>query len=81
VREGYRVVAFVHDEVVIELADDADHAAEAKRVEQIMNSSMESVTGNVPVACEYVLCRRWSKNAKTVFDQSGRLAPWEAEPS
>ena len=77
VRVGYRVVAFVHDEVLIELPEDADHAAEAKRVETIMNRAMGRVTGGVPVATEYALCRRWSKDAKAVFSRGGRLLPWE----
>ena len=77
-RERYRVVAFIHDEVVIELPEDADHAAEALRVEQIMNRSMEQVTGEVPVACEYALSRRWSKKAKAVFNDD-RLVPWEED--
>jgi hypothetical protein len=79
IREGYRVVAFIHDEVVIEVPENADHATEARRVEEIMNRSMEEVTGNVPVACEYALSRRWSKKAKAVFDPDGRLIPWEAD--
>ena len=77
VRAGYRVVAFVHDEVVIELPQDADHAAEALRVESIMNRAMESLTGGVPVECEYALARCWSKEAKAVFDAEGRLIPFE----
>jgi hypothetical protein len=81
IRTGYRVVAFVHDEVVIELPEDVDHAAEARRVESIMNRAMESVTGNVPASCEYALCRRWSKKARAVFDGDGRLLPWEDGPS
>jgi hypothetical protein len=66
----------VHDEILIELPEDADHAAEARRVESIMNREMQRVTGTVPVACEYALARRWSKKAKAVFED-GRLIPWE----
>ena len=76
-RAGYRVVAFVHDEVLIELPEDADHAAEARRVESIMNRAMEVVTGDVPVAVEYALSRVWSKKSKAVFDDRGRLLPCE----
>jgi DNA polymerase family A len=80
-RAGYRVVAFIHDEVVIEIPEDADHAAEARRVESIMNRAMEVVTGEVPVAVEYALSRRWSKQAKAVFDAEGRLLPYEIDPT
>ena len=77
IRDGYRVVAFVHDEVVIELPEDVNHASEARRIEAFMNLSMQCVTGNVPVTCEYALCRRWSKKAKACFGDDGRLVPWE----
>jgi hypothetical protein len=79
VREGYRVVAFIHDEFVIELPEGADHTAEARKVEAILNTSMERVTGGVPVACEYALARRWSKRAKATYDEVGRLIPCEVE--
>ena len=43
-----------------------------------MNLSIERVaTGNVPVTCEYAMCRRWSKKAKSRFDCDRRLVPWE----
>jgi hypothetical protein len=79
IRAGFRVVAFIHDEIVIELPEEGvDHAAEARRIEDIMNRSMERVTGTVPVACEYALCRRWSKAAKAVF-RDGKLVPCEID--
>ena len=40
--------------------------------------SMERVTGDVPVACEYALSRRWSKKAKAVF-RDGKLVPCEID--
>ena len=58
----------------------ADHAAEALRIATIINRAMESVTGNVPSGCEYALSRRWSKKAKAVYDDGGRLIPWEEAP-
>jgi hypothetical protein len=79
VRAGYRVVAFIHDEFVIELPEEADHGAEAARIESILNRFMESVTGGVPVDCEYALSRRWSKKAKAVF-LDDRLIPYEGDP-
>ena len=79
-RAGYRVVAFVHDEVVVELSEEGvDHLAEARRVESILNRAMEKVTGAVPVACEFALARRWSKKAKAVYTPDGRLVPCEID--
>jgi hypothetical protein len=77
VRAGYRVVAFVHDEFVIELPAGGDHADEAQRVEAMVCSAMSSVVnGTVPVKAEYVLSTCWSKDAKQIFDEQGRLLPW-----
>ncbi len=80
VAAGYRVVAFIHDEVLIELPADADHTAKAKEIDTIMCESMREVTGAVPIACgEPVLMKRWSKDAKAVYDSSENLLVWEPD--
>lgn len=78
VREGYRVAGFVHDEVLVELPDRGGYVdlAEARSVEEIMCRSMAEVTGSIPVACEYSLSSRWSKDAKPVIE-GNRLYPWD----
>ncbi len=76
-RAGYRVVAFLHDEVLVELPADADHDAEAKRVVRIMCENMRKVTGAVPIECgEPVLMTRWAKDAEPVYDEQGKLTAW-----
>lgn len=80
VAAGYRVVAFIHDEVLIDLPVDADHTSEAKRIDGILCSAMAEVTGNVPVECgETPLTERWSKDAKAVYDDRGRLIVWRPD--
>jgi len=67
VMEGYRIVAFVHDEIVIEV--DADKAVEAeKKIQQIMIEEMERVLtapnetkAAVPVKCESAFADAWGK--------------------
>jgi hypothetical protein len=74
---GYRVVGFVHDEFIVELRADADHASEARRIESLVVGAMSSVIdGLLPVQAEYALSTCWSKKAKTVFDAGKRLLPW-----
>ncbi|MEI6236444.1 MAG: hypothetical protein WCT04_25590, partial [Planctomycetota bacterium] len=73
-REGFRVVNFIHDEVLVEFPIDADHNTLAQRVEKIMIEEMQSVVSDVPVTCEYALMRRWYKGAKSVIE-NGRLVP------
>lgn len=75
IREGFNPVAFVHDEVVIEVEEGANHAALARQVEGILNGEMESVCGSVPIGSEYALARCWSKGASAKFDEEGRLIP------
>jgi DNA adenine methylase len=83
VREGFRVVAFVHDEVLVELPDEGGHVSEGevRRVEGLLCREMEGVlVGGIPVACESALCRRWDKKARLVV-RDGKAFPWEPEPA
>lgn len=76
---GFRSVAFVHDEVLIELPINSDHTAQAARIDKILCNAMRELTGSVPIACEYALCDRWYKEAVAVFDEDGRLQRWQPE--
>ena len=78
-KAGYRAVAFVHDEVLIELPKAANHTEEAKRIDVILCGSMEQLTGSIPIACEYALADRWYKQAEAVFDSKGELTLWNPE--
>jgi DNA polymerase I-like protein with 3'-5' exonuclease and polymerase domains len=73
---GYRVVAFIHDEFVIEVPADADHTREAERINTICCSSMQRLVGDIPIACEYSLADRWYKQATAVRDSAGNLIAW-----
>jgi DNA polymerase I-like protein with 3'-5' exonuclease and polymerase domains len=78
VKEGFRVVGFVHDEVIIELPDEGGHVSEAKvrRVEEVLCGKMAEVLGcDIPVGCEAVLSRRWSKKARLIV-RDGKVHPW-----
>jgi len=75
---GFRIVAFVHDEIVLEgpesRANDAAH-----RLQEIMEQEMNTFTPDCPTPAEPVVTRVWSKAAKQVWDGSGNLVPWEPE--
>jgi DNA polymerase I-like protein with 3'-5' exonuclease and polymerase domains len=61
IREGFRVVAFIHDEVLVEVPE-ASAQEQAKRVEEILVQEMESVLlGRVPVGCEWSVGNAWTK--------------------
>jgi hypothetical protein len=78
IKEGYPVIGFIHDEVLVALPSATGVIAveEAEKVIAIMCRSMEVVTGNVPVACKYTWSRRWSKDAKAIV-RDGQLIAWE----
>ena len=74
---GFRVVGFVHDEILVELPDQGGYVDRAivESVVQIMRESMEEMTYGIPVTCEYALCDRWSKNAELIVD-GDKVRPW-----
>lgn len=75
---GSRPVAFIHDELLMEHPE--DKAAEAAaRVAEIMVAVACEWTPDVPHSVEPTLMRCWEKEAKPVFDDDGKLIPWDAE--
>ena len=78
-KTGYRVVAFIHDEFIIELSklDKMDQAA--ADIERICSDSMQPFVPGIPVPCEFALCDRWQKGAEAVFDDAGRLQVWQPD--
>jgi DNA polymerase I-like protein with 3'-5' exonuclease and polymerase domains len=81
VKEGFRVVGFVHDEILVELPDEGGYVPEAKvrRVEEVMCRQMGQVlVGDIPVGCEAALSERWSKKARLIVKE-GKVYPWRPE--
>jgi DNA polymerase I-like protein with 3'-5' exonuclease and polymerase domains len=76
-KAGYRVVAFIHDEFIIELSrlDDINQAA--ADIQRICSGSMQPFVPGIPVPCECALTERWDKRAEAVRDDAGRLQVWE----
>ncbi len=76
VKAGFRVVGFVHDEVLVELpaAGGSVRADVIERVTEIMCREMERVLGDVPAACQYALGRSWAKGVAPEV-RNGRVSP------
>jgi DNA adenine methylase len=82
VREGFQVVAFLHDEVIIELPDEGGYVSldEVRRVEHIMIDEMQKVLcGGIPVAVESGLMYRWQKGAEMRVD-GNKAYPLDSPP-
>ena len=70
-------IAFVHDEVLIELPDEGGYVSKAMvdRIIGILRSEMQSVLGgDLPVECESALSTCWSKDAKLI-ERTARSIP------
>lgn len=77
---GARLVAFVHDEFILE-ADDGPKAHDvAQALAQAMADGANVYLPDVPIPVSRlkpVLMRRWSKAAEQRFNEQGRLIAWE----
>ena len=71
---GSRLMAFPHDETIIEIPEEKGHEA-AHRQAAIMVAEMRKVTPDVKVKAEPALMRNWWKAAEPVY-VDGRLVPW-----
>jgi hypothetical protein len=81
VRRGWRVVGFIHDEVLVEVPEGCDYDEKAGELVDVLVTSMRRVCPNVNVECgDPVVMTRWSKDAEPVRDELQRLRPWSPEP-
>lgn len=80
-RAGYRIVNFVHDQVLVEVPAKSDLKRHAERVRRLMIKGMRFVVPNVRVDVSYAATDRWYKDAEAVFDKSGKkLLLWSPQP-
>ena len=61
VREGYRPIIFVHDEVILEIPDDKNREAVARQIDAIMIDEMQRVINDVSIRVEGRFMERWKK--------------------
>ena len=74
---GSRPVNFVHDEVILEVDDDAYAHDKAMELGRVMIAGANEFLPDVPSRAEPLLARCWSKLAKPTYDANKRLIPWE----
>jgi DNA polymerase I-like protein with 3'-5' exonuclease and polymerase domains len=75
-RNGFRIVNFIHDQVLIEVPVDRATEQLAEQVSQIMVQSMKEVVPDVQVKVDWKYRKRWSKSKEdeVVFDCSQKAA-------
>lgn len=74
---GARLVAFIHDEIIIESPEASARGAAAALTEIMVREFATKATPDVPITAEAHMMRRWYKDAKPVYDAGGGLVPWE----
>ena len=72
---GSRVVAFIHDEYLLEVPEEGAHEC-AMEVKRIAEERANLWTPDVPNHVEPIVSRIWSKRAEQRWEK-GRLVPWE----
>ena len=72
---GCRPICFIHDEILLEAPIFKTHEA-AKELERVMVAVYQRFTPDVRITAGAHAMGRWSKKAKEVFDDDGRLVPW-----
>lgn len=72
-----RPLAFIHDETLGEVRDDANAHDRVMEVGRIMVEAMSRITPKVKPRFGAALMRRWNKDAEAVYDANGRLTVWE----
>ncbi len=75
-----RLVAFVHDEFIVETSDAPSAHEAAYELARLMCEGANIYLPDVPVTLEKMkplLMRRWSKKAKQILDKEGRLVAWQ----
>lgn len=73
---GCRPINFVHDEFVVEVTDDERAHDAAVELARLMVVGASPFLPDVPPTAEPLLCRKWSKSAKPMYENS-RLVPWD----
>jgi hypothetical protein len=76
-RAGYRLVNFLHDEVIVEVPEGDDLRHHAETIRQLMVEGMREVVPDVSIEVEYAAAARWYKSAHERSDAEGRLLLWE----
>lgn len=70
-------VAFIHDEVLVEIPENEKKHDRAFAIADVMVNGMRPIMRDVTVKANPALMRRWNKDAEGVFDADGKLQIWE----
>jgi DNA polymerase I-like protein with 3'-5' exonuclease and polymerase domains len=75
-RKGYKVVNFIHDELIIELPYDDNLTASVLDIADIMKKGMREICKDTVINVEYAVMKCWDKKAKWVYTADNKLTIW-----
>lgn len=78
-RSGFKMVNFVHDEIIAQLKIDDNLHESCTIINELMISGMQQVIKNVKIKTDGALMTRWYKEAEPEYTQDGRLKIWRPE--
>src|SRR5438445_721346 len=67
-RNGYKIVNFIHDQILVEVPAADDLKRHAERIKKRMIAGMKEVLPDLLVGVTYAATDRWRKGAEAVFD-------------
>jgi len=73
---GCKPLAFIHDEIIVELPQDEFVHERANEVGRLMVEAMGEIMPDMTIKANPCLMERWNKDAEPVFDDKGRLTIW-----
>jgi hypothetical protein len=76
-RAGFTVVAFIHDEVVVEVGEAADLEAARREIDGILVGAMKEICPDILIEVEGSFRRRWGKEK----DDAIPIPPWTPTPA
>lgn len=68
---------FIHDEIMGEIVYDEHTTERMQKIASIMEEQFRVVTPDIVSKAVPCLMHRWSKYAEPVYDEVGKLIPWE----
>lgn len=83
-RDGYRIVNFIHDEVLVEIpaGSHRERMCHAQKIREHMIAGMQEVVPDVKVEVSYAAAARWYTEAIAVMGSNAdELLLWEPSPA
>ena len=75
-KKGYRLIGFIHDEILLEIPETDMYDQVVSDVETIMIESMKELCPGVPIGVESILSSVWSKRAQVETGENGERLVW-----